>query len=73
MEAAVAGLHLGDRIPVHGTDTRDRRRLRVKLTGEGTALAHDAIAAAMHITEETLAPLDGRERAAFLRLLSKLV
>jgi DNA-binding MarR family transcriptional regulator len=44
----------------------------IQLTARGRRLIERAIAAAFRITEETLAPLDARERAALLELLQKL-
>jgi DNA-binding MarR family transcriptional regulator len=50
----------------------DARLLMIQLTARGRRLIERAIAAAFRITEETLAPLDARERAALLELLQKL-
>ncbi|TAN01972.1 MAG: MarR family transcriptional regulator [Rhizobiaceae bacterium] len=53
-------------------DSEDRRRIIVSLTEEGRALVGGLLPAAAMITEETLAPLTGREAATLLRLLAKL-
>ena len=50
----------------------DRRRLVVSLSEEGKALIEKLLPLAERITAETLAPLNGRETAAFLKLLAKL-
>jgi DNA-binding MarR family transcriptional regulator len=44
----------------------------VGLTTEGEAVIEQAIAKALRITEQTLAPLEAEERVAFLRLLEKI-
>src|SRR5262245_3679869 len=54
-------------------DPLDRRRALLRLTPEGRAAFADAAPNGKRITKETLAPLDARERTAFLRLLAKLV
>jgi DNA-binding MarR family transcriptional regulator len=54
-------------------DTKDRRRTLLRLTAEGRAAFTDAAPNGKLISKETLAPLDARERAAFLRLLAKLI
>ena len=46
---------------------------RVRLTPEGLAAFADSAGNGTLISKETLAPLDARERAVFLRLLAKLV
>jgi DNA-binding MarR family transcriptional regulator len=66
-----------DRLTKRGfTETRpdpaDGRRLLVTLTNEGAALYERAAPIAARITEETLEPLDARERAAFSALLGRL-
>ena len=53
-------------------DHRDRRRAILRLTDEGRAAFLDAAPNGKIISKETLAPLDAKERAAFLRLLAKL-
>lgn len=53
-------------------DPRDARRRRIALTAEGRALAKRAIAVALAITEETLAPLSASERKTLVRLLAKI-
>jgi len=50
----------------------DRRRLVVSLSGEGRRLIEKLLPLAEHITAETLAPLNARETATFLKLLAKL-
>jgi len=53
-------------------DPADGRRLLVALTEDGAALYERAAPIAARITEETLAPLNERERAAFIGLLGRL-
>ena len=53
-------------------DPADGRRLLVALTAQGAALYERVAPVATRITEETLAPLDERERADLLLLLAKL-
>jgi DNA-binding MarR family transcriptional regulator len=50
----------------------DRRRLVVSLSDEGRALIERLLPLAERITAETLAPLNARETATFLKLLAKL-
>ena len=50
----------------------DKRRLVVSLTPEGTATFERLLPLAEQITAETLQPLNAREAATFLKLLSKL-
>ncbi len=53
-------------------DPGDRRRAILRLTDEGRAAFLDAAPNGKTISKETLAPLDAKARAAFLRLLAKL-
>ncbi len=53
-------------------DPSNRRRVLVELTPAGRELAHELAPLALEITEETLAPLSGRERETLLRLLRKM-
>jgi DNA-binding MarR family transcriptional regulator len=53
-------------------DPDDGRRLLVSLTRSGQQLAEKTAPNALAISRETLAPLDAREREAFVALLSKL-
>ena len=53
-------------------DPADGRRLLVALTDEGTAVYAKAKPIAERITEETLEPLNERERAQFIALLGRL-
>jgi MarR family transcriptional regulator, lower aerobic nicotinate degradation pathway regulator len=53
-------------------DPKDRRRALLRLTAEGRAAFAESAANGKLISRETLAPLDARERVAFLRLLAKL-
>lgn len=53
-------------------DPADGRRLLVALTDEGAAVYEKAKPLAERITEETLAPLNARERAQFIALLGRL-
>jgi DNA-binding MarR family transcriptional regulator len=67
-----------DRLKARGLVTlsahsEDRRRLVVGLSGEGKALIGKLLPLAERITEETLAPLNARETATFLKLLARLV
>jgi DNA-binding MarR family transcriptional regulator len=66
-----------DRLAARGlamttADPADNRRRLVALTEAGRRLYGQNMAAALAITEETLAPLDGQERAMLLRLLRRL-
>jgi DNA-binding MarR family transcriptional regulator len=54
------------------SDPADGRRLLVALTEDGASLYDRAAPIAARITEETLAPLSERERAAFIGLLERL-
>ena len=54
-------------------DPGDRRRALLRLTDEGRAAFLASAPNGKVISRETLAPLDAKERAAFLRLLAKLV
>lgn len=53
-------------------DPNDARQLLVSLTADGMALAADCLAAALKISEETLAPLTPMERKRLLVLLKKI-
>lgn len=53
-------------------DPSDRRRTLWRLTGAAEDLLAPAIQAGRKVTEETLAPLSPKERAAFLDLLRRL-
>lgn len=53
-------------------DPDDGRRRLVDLNDEGRALVRRFVPVAKRITEETLAPLDARERATLIGLLLKL-
>jgi MarR family transcriptional regulator, lower aerobic nicotinate degradation pathway regulator len=53
-------------------DPEDARLLMVQLTPRGRRVIERATVEAFEITEETLAPLNGRERTALLALLRKL-
>ena len=66
-----------DRLVSRGiVDTRpdpdDGRRRLVDLNDEGRALVRRFVPAAQRITEDTLAPLDARERETLIGLLLKL-
>lgn len=54
-------------------DPDDRRRAILRLTDAGRTAFLDAAPNGKVISKETLAPLDAKERATFLRLLAKLV
>ena len=53
-------------------DPDDRRRHLVALTQAGEATVGRLLPRAVRITEDTLAPLGGEERAALAALLAKL-
>ena len=53
-------------------DPLDRRTIVLAPTAAGVALAGRAVAAAQGITETTLEPLNGGERAVLLSLLRKI-
>jgi DNA-binding MarR family transcriptional regulator len=53
-------------------DPSDGRRRLVTLTEQGRAIVQRLVPQALRISEETLAPLDGEERAALAKLLAKL-
>ena len=55
-----------------GPDPGDGRRRLVALTGAGEDLVVRLTPRAARITEETLAPLDARDRAALAKLLMRL-
>jgi DNA-binding MarR family transcriptional regulator len=52
--------------------SEDRRRLVVSLSKDGRAMIEKLLPLAERITEETLAPLNARETATFLKLLARL-
>lgn len=54
-------------------DPKDRRRALLRLTPDGRTAFVESAPSGKLISKETLAPLDARARAAFLRLLAKLV
>ena len=54
-------------------DPDDRRRALLRLTDAGRLAFLDSAPNGKLISKETLAPLDAKERAAFLRLLAKIV
>ncbi len=54
------------------TDSTDARRRLVALTPDGSSFVANHVSAAIDISEETLSPLDARERVEFLRLLEKM-
>jgi len=53
-------------------DGNDKRRIVVEITALGRATYTQYIAAALKISEQTLAPLSKAERAIFIALLAKL-
>ncbi len=66
-----------DRLKARGlveldTHKQDRRRLVVRLSAKGRETLARLRPLAFAITEETLAPLTGRERASLMRLLAKI-
>ncbi|MBO6560570.1 MAG: MarR family transcriptional regulator [Nisaea sp.] len=54
------------------SDPKDRRSLKVALTGEGFALADGLVVNHLRVEEELLAPLTGAEREELMRLLAKV-
>jgi DNA-binding MarR family transcriptional regulator len=54
-------------------DPKDRRRALLRLTEAGRLAFVESAANGKLISKETLAPLDAKERALFMRLLAKLV
>ena len=72
MQGVIARL-LDRGLIARASDPNDRRRAMLRLSAEGRAAFADAAANGKVISKETLAPLDARERVAFLRLLAKLV
>lgn len=54
-------------------DPTDMRRLLVELTSTGEAAYQANVQAANAITEETLAPLNSRERSQLANLLGKMI
>jgi MarR family transcriptional regulator, lower aerobic nicotinate degradation pathway regulator len=66
-----------DRLTVRGLtetspDPDDGRRLLISLTRAGQQMAEKAALNALAISQETLAPLDARERETLFSLLNKL-
>jgi DNA-binding MarR family transcriptional regulator len=59
-------------LTVTGADPEDGRRLMVRLTEAGEAMAAATVPNALAITRETLAPLDEGERETLIALLGKL-
>lgn len=53
-------------------DPEDRRRRTVMLSDKGCKLFEAMKAAALEVSETTLAPLSARERSQFIALLSRL-
>jgi DNA-binding MarR family transcriptional regulator len=72
MQGVIARL-LDRGLIARAADAQDRRRTLLRLTPEGRAAFTDAAVNGKIISRETLAPLDARERVAFLRLLAKLI
>lgn len=58
-----------DRLP----DKEDRRRMILRASAAGSALARRLYAIALQISDRTLAPLSATERAQFLALLKRLI
>jgi MarR family transcriptional regulator, lower aerobic nicotinate degradation pathway regulator len=54
-------------------DTEDRRRLTVSITTDGETLFEATKTKALQVSADTVAPLNARERASLMALLSKLV
>ncbi|MGI9483245.1 MAG: MarR family winged helix-turn-helix transcriptional regulator [Hyphomicrobiales bacterium] len=55
-----------------GPDPHDARRNLIELTKEGRALLGEAIPCGQKISEETVEPLNAKERAQLLKLLQKI-
>lgn len=54
-------------------DQEDRRRMILRASAAGTALARSLYPIALQISDRTLAPLTASERAQFLALLRRLI
>tara|TARA_R110000787_G_scaffold42114_11_gene103552 strand:- start:905 stop:1375 length:471 start_codon:yes stop_codon:yes gene_type:complete len=57
---------------VRRPDPDDRRRLILSLSNEGRSVVEGAIANAVRITDETLAPLSAAEQKTLLQLLARI-
>ena len=57
---------------VRRPDPDDRRRLILSLSDEGRSVVEGAIANAVRITDETLAPLSAAEQKTLLQLLARI-
>lgn len=57
---------------VTSSDPADSRRLTIDLSQRGRDFVERALPIAVAITEETVAPLDQRERATLLALIAKI-
>ncbi len=71
MKGVIGRLHKR-RLIASGHDAADRRRTLWSLTASGEALLRAAIEAGLDTSDETLAPLNGKERKTLARLLSRL-
>ena len=71
MKGVIGRLHKR-RVIARKSDPADGRRTLWRLSTSGEQLLARAIAAGMATTDETLAPLDFKERKALLALLSRL-
>lgn len=55
-----------------GADERDRRAVRLRLTGEGEALQRELQQQRRHLNRQALQGLDARERETLRQLIAKL-
>jgi DNA-binding MarR family transcriptional regulator len=53
-------------------DPQDGRRVLLRLSAKGARLTQDLIPQGVDVSEDVLAPLSGKERKQFLRLLNRL-
>ncbi len=70
-KGVLARLMARDLVKMEKSQT-DKRRYMLSTTEEGRDLIAKLLPRASQITEETLAPLNAKERASLLRLLAKL-
>ena len=71
MKGVIGRLHKR-RLIASGDDAADRRRTLWSLTAGGEALLRAAIEAGLATSDQTLAPLNARDRKTLARLLSRL-
>ncbi len=71
MKGVIGRLH-GRRLITSNHDTADRRRTLWSLTAAGRKLLGKAVGAGLATSQQTLAPLTGKERKTLQKLLSRL-